>query len=142
MNQQIGAKGPGEATFRHRLEIVEDLRVGEILRQKLGQLRLAEGLEILGEAKPHHFRIVAADDGQQLLRLAAKGIVTIKQAGDGAVDNIGNLRNGTRFQMTAAGLFYPCGQRLHLCLGQHRDGNLQRRAGPRKSQRLPGDLIA
>ncbi|MNS69341.1 hypothetical protein D3C72_1026500 [compost metagenome] len=140
MHQQLRAVGAHRAALGYRLKTVQHLGVGEVLGHKAMQLRRAERLEKAGETQPHHLRVVAADNRQQRVGLLAVRIVGVKQAGDGAVDDVDDFRHRHRLQMPGAGFFDALRQRLHLQGGQHRHGHVDALAILLEGQRLPLDI--
>ena len=88
MQQKLRAMGAQGTALGGRLEPVEQAGIGEILGEKAQELRLAEGLEIAGQAEPDGLAIIAGDDRQQVLGLAPQRVAAVEQARDGGVDRI------------------------------------------------------
>ena len=140
MGQQVRPVGPGIAALGGRLEAVEQAGIGEILGEKSGQLRLAEGLQVLAQAEADHLPVIAGDRRQQAVEFAAVGVATVQQAPNHGIHDLHDLVGAPALEAGPGAGADGGGEAPDLCLAQHRHLNLNRRLGAIEGEGLPADL--
>ncbi|CAM5219562.1 hypothetical protein BTHI11S_03116 [Bosea thiooxidans] len=120
MQQQIRAMGAEITALGCRLEAVEHGGIGEILRQEAQQLRAPKSLEITGQPEPDRLAVIAGDDRQQMLGLAAQRVCAVEQARDRGVNRGGDPGDRHLLQPGAGVAAHMRAERGRLCLVQFR----------------------